>query len=330
MLILAKSVLALMIGFVLATAIGLILLPILRKLKIKQTVSIYLEKEHKAKNGTPTMGGLIFILSTLLTVFLLILSDKLDWSYNLFIVLFVFLAYAAIGFLDDFLIVKRGKNKGLTEIQKLLLQLFVAVIFFFIHMQGGGDTTLSITTLGFKIDLGFMYGFFLLFMMLAASNAVNITDGLDGLAGGLSVISFLSFGIIAWGSSWVTGYQEIAVLCFIIVGSLLGFLVYNSYPAKIFMGDTGSLTLGATLASVAILTKHELTLVVIAGVFVIETLTVVLQIASVKLRKKRIFPMTPIHHTFEKMGWHETDIVKLFWVVGFILAMAGIAFGVWI
>lgn len=329
MLILAKSVLALMIGFVLATAIGLILLPILRKLKIKQTVSIYLEKEHKAKNGTPTMGGLIFILSTLLTVFLLILSDKLDWSYNLFIVLFVFLAYAAIGFLDDFLIVKRGKNKGLTEIQKLLLQLFVAVIFFFIHMQGGGDTTLSITTLGFKIDLGFMYGFFLLFMMLAASNAVNITDGLDGLAGGLSVISFLSFGIIAWGSSWVTGYQEIAVLCFIIVGSLLGFLVYNSYPAKIFMGDTGSLALGATLASVAILTKHELTLVVIAGVFVIETLTVVLQIASVKLRKKRIFPMTPIHHTFEKMGWHETDIVKLFWVVGFILAMAGIAFGVW-
>lgn len=330
MLILAKSVLALMIGFVLATAIGLILLPILRKLKIKQTVSIYLEKEHKAKNGTPTMGGLIFILSTLLTVFLLILSDKLDWSYNLFIVLFVFLAYAAIGFLDDFLIVKRGKNKGLTEIQKLLLQLFVAVIFFFIHMLGGGDTTLSITTLGFKIDLGFMYGFFLLFMMLAASNAVNITDGLDGLAGGLSVISFLSFGIIAWGSSWVTGYQEIAVLCFIIVGSLLGFLVYNSYPAKIFMGDTGSLALGATLASVAILTKHELTLVVIAGVFVIETLTVVLQIASVKLRKKRIFPMTPIHHTFEKMGWHETDIVKLFWVVGFILAMAGIAFGVWI
>lgn len=330
MLILAKSVLALMIGFVLATAIGLILLPILRKLKIKQTVSIYLEKEHKAKNGTPTMGGLIFILSTLLTVFLLIISDKLDWSYNLFIVLFVFLAYAAIGFLDDFLIVKRGKNKGLTEIQKLLLQLFVAVIFFFIHMQGGGDTTLSITTLGFKIDLGFMYGFFLLFMMLAASNAVNITDGLDGLAGGLSVISFLSFGIIAWGSSWVTGYQEIAVLCFIIVGSLLGFLVYNSYPAKIFMGDTGSLALGATLASVAILTKHELTLVVVAGVFVIETLTVVLQIASVKLRKKRIFPMTPIHHTFEKMGWHETDIVKLFWVVGFILAMAGIAFGVWI
>lgn len=330
MLILAKSVLALMIGFVLATAIGLILLPILRKLKIKQTVSVYLEKEHKAKNGTPTMGGLIFILSTLLTVFFLVISDKLDWSYNLLIVLFVFLAYAAIGFLDDFLIVKRGKNKGLTEIQKILLQLFVAVIFFFIHMQGGGDTTLSITSLNFKVDLGFMYGFFLLFMMIASSNAVNITDGLDGLAGGLSVVAYLTFGIIAWGSTWVTGNQEIAILCFIIVGSLLGFLVYNSYPAKIFMGDTGSLALGATLATVAILTKHEFTLVVVAGVFVIETLTVLIQIASVKLRKKRVFPMTPIHHTFEKMGWPETDIVKLFWVVGFILAMAGIAFGVWI
>lgn len=330
MLILAKSVLALMVGFVFSAALGLILLPLLRKLKVKQTISVYLAETHKAKNGTPTMGGLIFIIATLMTVLMLVVMNKLDFSYNLLIVLFVFVAYAAIGFLDDYLIIKRGKNLGLTEIQKLLLQLFVAVIFFFIYMLGGGDTSLEITMFHFTINLKFMYGFFLLFMMLASSNAVNITDGLDGLAGGLSVIAFLVFGIISWGSGWVQGYQEMAVLCFIIVGSLLGFLVYNSYPAKIFMGDTGALALGATLASVAILTKHEFTLVVVGGVFVIETLTVLIQIASVKLRKKRVFPMTPIHHTFEKMGWHETDIVKLFWVVGFILGMAGIAFGVWI
>lgn len=330
MLILTKSVLALMVGFVFSAFLGLILLPLLRKLKVRQTVSVYLAETHKSKNGTPTMGGLIFILATIITVLMLVIMGKLDFSYNLLIVLFVFVAYAAIGFLDDFLIIKRGKNLGLTEIQKLLLQLFVAVIFFFIYMVGGGDTTLTITTFNINIDLGFMYGFFLLFMMLASSNAVNITDGLDGLAGGLSVIAFLVFGIISWGSGWIVGHQEIAVLCFIIVGAVLGFLVYNSYPAKIFMGDTGSLALGATLASVAILTKHEITLIVVAGVFVIETLTVLIQIASVKLRKKRVFPMTPIHHTFEKMGWHETDIVKLFWVVGFLLGMAGIAFGVWI
>ena len=178
--------------------------------------------------------------------------------------------------------------------------------------------------------MGYFYGLFILFVLLGSSNAVNITDGLDGLASGLSVIAFLSLGIIAWGSTWVVGYEGLAILCFIITGSVFGFLFYNSYPAKVFMGDTGSLSLGATLATIAILTDHELTLIVIAGVFVVETLAVLLQTISIVYFKKKIFLMAPLHHHFEKLGWEEQDIVKLFWIVGLILAMAGIGFGVWI
>jgi phospho-N-acetylmuramoyl-pentapeptide-transferase len=330
MLILAKAVLALMIGFLLAAFLGLILIPLIKRMKMGQRVSIYLADAHKSKAGTPTMGGLIFILATIITVIVLFAMGKLDFSYNLLIVIFVFISYAIIGFIDDYISIKRNNNVGLTEIQKLLLQVVVALVFFFLYMKGGGDPSLEIYTLNIKIDMGWFYGFFILFVLVGASNAVNITDGLDGLAGGLSAIAFLAFGIISWGAGWTVGYEEIAILCFILVGAILGFLVYNTHPAKIIMGDTGSLALGATLATVAILTDHELTLVGVAGVFVIETLAAIIQIASVKLTGKKIFLMTPLHHHFEKLGWSEPDIVKLFWVVGFILGMAGIAFGVWI
>ena len=329
MLILTKAVLALMIGFVLAAFIGLILIPLLKKIKVKQNISIYLST-HRDKGGTPTMGGLIFILATIFTMFILFVTGKLDFSYNLLIVIFVFISYALIGFIDDYLSIKRKNNVGLTEIQKLLLQTVVALIFFYLYRKGGGDPSLEIFTLNIDIDMGWFYGFFLLFVLVGASNAVNITDGLDGLAGGLAAVAFLAFGIIAWGAGWTAGNEEIAIMCFVLVGSLLGFLIYNSHPAKVFMGDTGSLSLGATLATVAILTDHELTLVAVAGVFVIETLTAIIQIISVKLTGKKVFLMTPLHHHFEKLGWSESDIVKLFWVVGFILGMAGIAFGVWI
>lgn len=330
MLILAKSVLALMIGFLISTFLGLILLPILKRMKIGQRISVYVQESHKKKEGTPTMGGLMFILGTILSIAILFLLGKIDLTANLFIVLFVFISYSIIGFVDDYLSIKRGSNLGLTEIQKLFFQLIIAVIFFYIFMESGGDPILEIYTLNIKINMGWLYGFFILFMLVGASNAVNITDGLDGLASGLSGIAFLAFGLISWGAGWVSGYQEIAILCFIIVGSLLGFLVYNSHPAKVFMGDTGSLALGATLATIAILTDHELTLIGVAGVFIVETLTVIIQIISVKCFKRKVFLMTPLHHHFEKLGWEERDIVKLFWVVGFILGMAGIAFGVWI
>ena len=171
---------------------------------------------------------------------------------------------------------------------------------------------------------------FLLFILVASSNAVNLTDGLDGLAGGLSVIAFFAFGIISLGSTWIAGSEEIGIFCFILVGALLGFLVYNAYPAKVIMGDTGSLSLGATLAAVSIITNHEISLIVVAGVFVIETLTVLIQIFSVKMFHKRVFLMTPLHHHFEKLGWSETDIVRLFYVFGMLLGMGAVIYGVWI
>ena len=197
-------------------------------------------------------------------------------------------------------------------------------------MRSGGKPTLDIHTLGLEINMGWFYGIFLLFVLVASSNAVNLTDGLDGLAGGLSVISFLAFGLIAWNATWVSGYQDIAIFCFILIGSLLGFLVYNTHPAKVFMGDTGSLALGATLASIAIITNHEVTLIVVAGVFIIETLACIIQMVGLMCFHRKVFLMAPLHHHFEKLGYSESDIVKGFWVVGFILSMLAVGFGVWI
>ena len=330
MLILAKSVLSLMIGFLASLFLGVIIVPMLRRRHIEQRVSVYLEDAHKKKDGTPTMGGIIFIVGTFLSIIALLVMDKIEFTPNLFIILFVFVSYALIGFLDDYLSIKRGTNTGLTAIQKLFLQLVVAIVFFFIYMKSGNEPTLEIYTLGINIHMGWFYGFFILLVLLGSSNAVNLTDGLDGLAGGLSAIAFLTFGIIAWGSGWVDGYQDIAILCFVITGALIGFLIFNTNPAKVFMGDTGSLALGATLATVAILTDHEITMLAVCGVFVVETLSVIIQSISVRLFHKKVFLMTPLHHHFEKLGWKEPDIVKAFWVVGFLLAMAGIAFGVWI
>ena len=173
------------------------------------------------------------------------------------------------------------------------------------------------------------YGLFILLVLVASSNAVNLTDGLDGLAGGLSAIAICTFGILSFNTGWLEGYEEIAIFCFTLTGSILGFLVFNVSPAKVFMGDTGSLCLGATLGTIAILTRHEILLIVIGIVFVIETITCLIQRYYYKLTKKRFFPMTPIHHTFEKLGWREQDIVKLFWIIGFIGSMIGIIYGVW-
>ena len=330
MLILAKSALALMVAFIISVVFGLILIPFLRKIKANQKISIFLSEKHKKKDGTPTMGGLIFIIPTIISMIILILMNKLEWTDNLFIIMFVFLSYALLGFIDDYLIIKRNNNKGLTERQKLFLQIFVATIFFYLFMKAGNEPLLWIHSLSIKYDIGWLYGLFILFVLVASSNAVNLTDGLDGLAGGLSLIAYLTFGVISWMAGWLEGYEEIAIYSFILVGSILGFLVYNVSPAKVFMGDTGSLPLGAGLGSIAILTRHELLLVLIGITFVIETVSCILQIIYYKLTHKRLFPMTPIHHTFEKIGWNERDIVKLFWIVGLFAAMISIVYGVWI
>jgi len=258
------------------------------------------------------------------------MTNKIEYTTNLFIILFVFVGYGIIGFIDDFLIIKRKNNTGLTEIQKLFGQLVIAIIFFYLFMKTGHEPSMYISTLGIHIHMGWLYGAFILFVLIASSNAVNITDGLDGLAGGLSLIAFLAFGLIAWNSTWIAGSSDIAVFCFILVGSLLGFLFYNTHPAKIFMGDTGSLALGGSLAAIAILTNHEITFIIIMLVFIVETLVCIIQTLSVMYNGKKIFLMTPLHHHFEKLGWDERDIVKLFWFFGIVCAMAGVLFAVWI
>ena len=330
MLILAKAMLAMMIGFITSVIAGLIFIPLLKKLNVKQNVNVFLRGRHKEKGGTPTMGGIIFIIPTIISIFILLFMNKITFSENLFIVLFVFISYAILGFIDDYLSIKRRNNEGLTEIQKLCGQLFIALIFFYIFLKSGSQPVVDIHTLNIKIDMGWFYGVFLLFVLVASSNAVNLTDGLDGLAGGLSAIAFLAFALISWNAKWVNGTEDIAIFCFVLVGSLLGFLLYNTHPAKVFMGDTGSLSLGATLASIAIITGHEVTLIIVAGVFIIETLVCIIQMTSIFMTGKKVFLMAPLHHHFEKLGWDERDIVKLFWTVGMLLSMAAIAFGVWI
>lgn len=328
MLMMTKSVLALLCSFLLSILTAIILIPMLKKFKASQRLSVYLEERHHNKVGTPTMGGLIFIIPVIILIMVLFLTKRVSVSYNLFIVLFTFLGYGLIGFIDDYLIIKRNNNAGLSESMKLLLQVLISIIFFYLFMRSGNEPLIWIHTLGIKINVSWFYGLFILLVLLSSSNAVNLTDGLDGLAGGLSIIAYLAFGLITWNTGWLDGYEDIAIFIFLLIGSLLGFLVFNLNPAKIFMGDTGSLALGATLGSIAILTRHELLLVLIGIVFVIETMSCVIQRIYYKITKKRLFLMTPIHHTFEKKGWKEIDIVRLFWVIGLISAMVSIAFGV--
>lgn len=330
MLILAKSILGLTLGFVLSIVVGLMIIPVLRKLKAGQTVSNLINKRHQLKNGTPTLGGLIFIIPPIVTILLLYLKGSIAISTNLIIVLFVFIAYAILGFIDDYLKIKYHNNKGLSTLTKLIFQVFIAVVFYTIYKYNGGSTTLEVTLLGIKWELGFFYGIFILFVLVGTTNAVNITDGLDGLCGGLSVMAFLAYGVISWGSNWINGYDGMAIFAFVLVGSIMGFLLFNTHPARVFMGDTGSLALGGALASIAILTHHEISLVIIGGVFVIETLSSFIQIIAIRKFNKKVFLKAPLHHHFEELGWSETDIVKVFWVAGFLLAMFGVIYGVWL
>ena len=322
--------LSILISFIITSILGIVIIPYLKKLKINQSLSIYLEEKHKSKKNTPTMGGLIFIIGTLLTYLLFYLLNIIEFNYTVFLIIFPFLGYFLIGFIDDYLIVIKHNNKGLSENQKLILQIIISVIYFYIFMVNDNEPLIWIHTLNIKVNIGFLYGIFILFVLLSSSNAVNITDGLDGLACGLSIISFITFGILSYNTEWLIGYNDISLLAFIISGSLLAFLVFNINPAKVFMGDTGSLALGATLGSYAILTRHELLLVLIGIVFVIETLSCIIQRTYYKVTKKRLFPMTPIHHTFEKMGISEINIVRIFWIIGLLSSILALSFGVFL
>ncbi len=329
MLLFIKCIMAMMIGLFFSLIVGVFLLPILRNKKMSQRLSVYLKETHHDKSNVPTMGGLIFILPTVLFMIILVVTNRIEMSYNLFICVFAFIGYAIIGLIDDYLIIYKNNNKGLSELAKLFLQLLLAVFLFYFFMVAGNEPLLWIHTLGIKWNIGWLYGLFILLVLVSSSNAVNLTDGLDGLAAGLSIIALFTMGIITTMTGWLEGYQEISIFIFTLIGSLMGFLFFNANPAKIFMGDTGSLSLGATLGILAILTRHELLLLLVGFVFVLETITCIIQRVYYKFTHKRIFPMTPIHHTFEKY-MPEREVVKIFWIIGLFTSLIALLFGVWI
>ena len=230
MLLLTKAVFAVMIGFLFSVVLGLILIPLLKTLRVGQKISEFVGEAHRKKEGTPTMGGLIFIIPTIIITLGLVLSKKVDYTSNLGIVLLVFIGYTLIGFLDDFLSIKKGNNEGLTVYQKLFMQVMIAIGFFYIYMRSGGQTSWVVGTLHIDLELGWLYGLAILFVLVGASNAVNLTDGLDGLAGGLSAIAFIAYALI----SLSVGFDDIGLFSLILVGGLFGFLVFNTHPAKIF------------------------------------------------------------------------------------------------
>ena len=207
MLLLTKAIFAIMVGFLSSTVLGLILIPLLKKMRAVQKISIFVGEAHRKKEGTPTMGGLIFIVPTVIATIGLLITEKISYTSNLGIVLLVFVGYATIGFLDDFLSIKKGNNEGLTTYQKLFLQVLIAFGFFYIYMKSGGQTAWVVGTLHIDIEMGWLYGLFILLVLVGASNAVNLTDGLDGLAGGLFAIAFVAFSLI----SLMVGFEDIGI-----------------------------------------------------------------------------------------------------------------------
>jgi phospho-N-acetylmuramoyl-pentapeptide-transferase len=300
-------------SFVLTIFLLIIFIPFLRVLKYGQSIRKEGPKAHLKKQGTPTMGG-ITIGIAVLTVFIISSSFIKVPYFWLYIIPFVL--YLLIGFIDDYLIVVKKNNKGLSVKMKLFLQIIGATIYYFIFLEYNLSTEISF--LKFKVDLRWGYGLFILLLFVATSNAVNISDGIDGLASGLAIICLTAIGVIAYY------FHNEAVLMFIVilVASLLAFLCYNANPAKVFMGNTGSLLLGAVLANLMILLKLELFLIIVAFVFVLETLSVIIQVSYFKITKgKRVFLMSPIHHHFELKGYSEWQVDMLFWFMATISAI---------
>ncbi|MHC0037261.1 phospho-N-acetylmuramoyl-pentapeptide-transferase [Pseudoneobacillus sp. C159] len=314
-----------LLGFLITVLISPIFIPFLRRLKFGQSIREEGPKSHQKKTGTPTMGGVMILLSIIITTFVMTgkFAEPTAKTYLLLIVTF---GFGLLGFLDDFIKVVMKRNLGLTSKQKLLGQIIVSAIFYFIYIQNELSTEVTIPLTDLSFDLSWFYFFFVLFWLVGFSNAVNLTDGLDGLVSGTSAIAFGALAVLAWSLSQF----EVAIFSVAVVGAVLGFLVFNAHPAKVFMGDTGSLALGGAIASVAILLKLEILLIVIGFVFVMETLSVILQVISFKTTGKRIFRMSPIHHHYELIGWSEWRVVVTFWAVGLLCAILGIYIEVWL
>lgn len=271
-------------------------------------------KWHNVKAGTPTMGGFVFSLAAIVSSIWAAVWLKL-LTPTLFILLFVFLLYGMLGFLDDFIKIFMKRNLGLTSLQKLIGQIVGGVVFYLVFLADKQPNTLNFFTI--EIPLSYLYALFIVFWLVGFSNAVNLTDGIDGLVSGLGTISFLTYAIIAWHQK----QYDIFLVCISVVGGLVGFFLYNHKPAKIFMGDVGSLALGGLLASISILLHQEWTLLLVGLIYVIETSSVMLQVTSFKLTGKRIFKMSPIHHHFEMSGWSEWKIDIVFWLIAVICSV---------
>jgi phospho-N-acetylmuramoyl-pentapeptide-transferase len=314
---LATTLTAMAVAFTISILSGFLIIPALRRMKFGQSIREEGPKAHQKKAGTPTMGGLIFLTSIILST--LILSYIYDdvMTTQTIVLLLILVGFGLIGFLDDFIIVVLKRNLGLTSLQKLIGQIVVAIIAFFLLRMGPFETTVNIPFTAIDIDLGIMYIAFLIFWLVGFSNAVNITDGLDGLVAGCSAISFAAFGVLALHY----GQEDIATFTFVVTGAMLGFLLFNSKPARVFMGDTGSLALGGALAMISILIKQEILLLLVGIVYVVETASVIIQVISFKLTGKRVFKMSPIHHHFELSGWSEWKIVIVFWGVAALAAI---------
>ena len=313
----------LILSLLVSCAIVMVTMPafikFLKKLSFRQSISEYSLEEDQKKAGTPIMGGILFILVPLIVT--PVIMPEVFHQIDTLIVMLAFAGYGVIGFIDDYLIAVKKNNEGLSPRAKLIMQVVLAVVFFFLY-RGHGSTDLFLPLTGVTLHLGFMYFFLVLFMFAGASNAVNLTDGMDGLCAGVTIIALIPY--LAVTLIQKTGEEyTLSVFIMALIGALLGYLYYNKKPARVFMGDTGALALGGVLAAITMVTKKEMSLILIAGVPVIETLSVILQVAAVKTIHRRIFPYTPIHYSFRLKGMPEKSVVYLFWMAEAVFALLG-------
>lgn len=296
----------------LITVVGTpLLIPVLKKIKAGQSIREDGPRSHMVKSGTPTMGGIAIIGAVLITCL-----TSGETTRDMLVILAAFVAFGILGFLDDFVKVTLKRNLGLTAKQKLLLQILIAVaLAWYQSHHSVYKTYITIPFINENVDFGIWYIPFIAFVVVAMVNAVNLTDGLDGLASGVTMIVAFFFGIV--GSLY--GSPTTALFCSAVAGACFGFLMFNKHPAKVFMGDTGSLALGGGIAAAAIMMNSVLILPFVGGVYVAEALSVILQVVSFQTRGKRIFKMAPLHHHFELSGWKETKVVAVFWFVTFVL-----------
>ena len=309
-----QSLLVLGVSLVLSIVIAMGAIPMFRRLKFGQTVREDGPQNHNVKNGTPTIGGLIFVLSIVLTS-IIFLDKTLVSVYPIMALVLLSL----IGFVDDFLKIIRKKNLGLTALQKIILMLIVS-FFLGVMAKEVYGTEIMVPFTSFNIDLGWMFVPFIMLVYIGASNAVNLTDGLDGLATSVTIVVLIFMGVIAAK----VGNFTTADTVIISIGALIGFLLFNRNPAKIFMGDTGSLGLGGLIVGLSLQLKMPLILLIIGIVYIIETLSVIIQVISFKTRGKRIFKMSPIHHHFELEGYSENVIVMIFSFVSLVFGMVAL------